>query len=79
MVNRKEKKLEWAFREKEKGEKNKDLAYLCGIGIRQFQKLYAEYKITEKMPNLNWSFRRFYGYEVSIQCIIANANNNRKF
>lgn len=57
MVSRKERKLGWAFKEKEKGVKNKDLAYVCGIGIRWFQKLYAEYKMTGKIPELNWNRR----------------------
>lgn len=57
MVKRKERKLEWAFKRKEKGEKNKDLAYLCGIGIRWFQKLYADYKMNEEIPQLNWNRR----------------------
>ena len=57
MVSRKERKLEWAFKEKEKGIKNKDLAYMCGIGIRWFQKLYAEYKMSGKIPKLNWNRR----------------------
>jgi len=57
MVSRKERKLEWAFKEKEKGLKNKDLSYLCGIGIRWFQQLYAEYKMTGKLPKLNWNRR----------------------
>jgi len=57
MVSRKERKLEWAFKQKEKREKNKDLAHLCGIGVRWFQKLYAEYKMTGKIPKLNWNRR----------------------
>ena len=57
MVSRKERKLEYAFRQKEKGIKNKDCAYLCGIGIRWFQKLYSEYKMKGKIPELNWNRR----------------------
>ena len=57
MVSRKERKLAWAFKQKEKGEKNKDLAYLCGMGVRWFQQLYAEYKMTRKVPQLNWNRR----------------------
>ena len=52
MVRLKERKLEWAFKEKEKGKKNKDLAFLCGVKIRRFQQLYAEYKMTEQIPKL---------------------------
>ena len=57
MVNRKERKLEYAFKEKEKGVKNKDCAYLCNIGIRWFQKLYVEYKMTGRIPKLDWNRR----------------------
>jgi len=53
MVKRKERKLEYAFKQKEEGIKNKECAYLCSIGIRWFQKLYAEYKMTGKIPPLN--------------------------
>ena len=53
MVRLKERKLEWAFKEKEKGKKNKNLAFLCGVKIRRFQQLYAEYKMTRKIPQLN--------------------------
>ncbi len=52
MVRLKERKLEWAFKQKEKGEKNKDLAFLCGVKKRRFQQLYAEYKMTGKIPQL---------------------------
>lgn len=57
MVSRKERKLDWAFKQKEKGVKNKELAYISGIGIRWFQRLYAEYKMTGKIPQLNWNRR----------------------
>lgn len=57
MVKRKERKLEWGFKQKEKGVKNKECAYLCGIGIRWFQELYARYKMTKKIPQLNWDRR----------------------
>ena len=57
MVKRKDRKIEHAFKQKETGVKNKDCAYLCGIGIRWFQKLYAEYKMTGKIPELNWNRR----------------------
>lgn len=57
MVRLKERKLVWTFEQKEKGEKNKDLAFLCGVGIRRFQQLYSQYKMTGKIPNLNWKRR----------------------
>lgn len=57
MVKRKERKLEYAFKQKEKGIKNKDCAFLCGIGVRWFQKLYSEYKMSGKVPELNWNRR----------------------
>jgi len=57
MVSRKERKLEYAFRQKEKGIKNKECAYVCAIGMRWFQKLYTEYKMTGKIPKLNWERR----------------------
>ena len=57
MVSRKDRKLEYAFRQKEKGIKNKECAYLCAIGVRWFQKLYAEYKMAGTLPRLNWERR----------------------
>ncbi len=57
MVRLKERKLVWTFEQKEKGEKNKDLAFLCEVGIRRFQQLYSQYKMTGKIPNLNWKRR----------------------
>ena len=57
MVKRKERKLEYAFKQKEKGIKNKDASYLCGIGVRWFQKLYAKYKMTGSIPELKWNRR----------------------
>jgi len=57
MVSRKERKLGYAFKQKEKGIKNQECAYLCAIGIRWFQKLYAEYKMTGTIPRLNWDRR----------------------
>ena len=53
MVRLKERKLEWAFKQKEKGIKNKDLAYHCGVKVRRFQQLHKEYKMTGKIPELN--------------------------
>lgn len=57
MVRLKERKLVWTFEQKEKGEKNKDLAFLCGVGIRRFQQLYSQYKMTGKIPKLNHNRR----------------------
>lgn len=51
MVKLKEKKLKWAFSQKNK--KNKDLAFICGIRIRRFQQLKAYYKRTGEVPKLN--------------------------
>ena len=53
MVKRKERKLEYSFKQKEKGIKNKEASYLCRISVRWFQKLYAKYKMTGKIPKLN--------------------------
>jgi len=57
MVRLKERRLAWAFKQKEKGEKNKELAFLVGVKKRRFQQLYAEYKMTGKIPELNWKRR----------------------
>jgi transposase InsO family protein len=57
MVRLKERKLAWAFKQKEKGEKNKELAFLVGVKKRRFQQLYAEYKMTGRIPELNWKRR----------------------
>lgn len=51
MVKLKEKKLEWALIQK--GKKNKYLATLCGIKVRRFQQLKAEYRKTGEIPKLN--------------------------
>lgn len=53
MVKRKERKLEYAFKQKEKGIKNKYCAQICEISIRWFQQLYAEYKMSGTIPELN--------------------------
>ena len=52
MVKLKEGKLQYAFKQKERGVKNKYLASLVGVGVRRFQELYAEYKMTGKIPEL---------------------------
>ena len=57
MVRLKERKLEWAFKQKEKGIKNEELAYHCGVKVRRFQQLHKEYKMTGKIPELNWKRR----------------------
>ena len=51
MVKLKERKLKWALRQKDK--KNEFLASICGIGIRRFQQLKAEYRKTGEIPMLN--------------------------
>ncbi len=78
MVSRKERKLEWAFREKEKGIKNKDLAFVCGIGIRWFQRLYANYKMTGKIPKLNWNRRPKTELKEEDKVLITRALNESK-
>jgi len=57
MVRLKERKLFWAFAEIGKGAKNKEMAHICGIGIRRLQQLHASYKMTGKIPQLNWKRR----------------------
>lgn len=57
MVRLKERKLFWAFAQKDKGEKNKGIANICGVGIRRLQQLYAQYKMTGSIPKLNWKRR----------------------
>jgi len=51
MVKLKEDKLKWALKQKDK--KNKELSYICGIGIRRFQELRAYHKETGDIPKLN--------------------------
>lgn len=51
MVKLKEEKLRWALNQKDK--KNKDLAFICGIGIRRFLELKALYKEIGEIPKLN--------------------------
>lgn len=51
MVKLKEGKLKWALNQKDK--KNKDLAFICGIGVRRFLGLKAFYKKTGEIPKLN--------------------------
>jgi len=53
MVRLKQRKLRRAFREKEKGAKNKELAELVGVKVRRFQQLWAEYQKTGILPKLN--------------------------
>ena len=57
MVRLKERKLEWAFKQKDKGVQNKEIYPLLNVKKRRFQKLYAEYKMTGKVPKLNWNRR----------------------
>lgn len=51
MVKLKESNLKWALKQKDK--KNDELAYICGVKVRRFQYLKAEYKKTGKVPKLN--------------------------
>ena len=53
MVRLKERKLGWAFKEKERKVNNREICLILGIKKRRFQKLYAEYKMTGKIPELN--------------------------
>ncbi len=53
LVRLKQRKLRLAFREKENGAKNKELAELVGIKVRQFQQLWAEYRRIGIIPRLN--------------------------
>ncbi len=50
MVRLKEGRLKWAL--KQKGKKNKHLAFICGIKVRRFQQLKAEYRKTGELPRL---------------------------
>ena len=52
MVRLKERKLEWAFKQKEKGIENKEIYPIRNIKKRRFQQLYAEYKMIGKIPQL---------------------------
>jgi putative transposase len=52
MVKLKEGKLKYAFKQKEKGVKNKYLASLVGVRIRRFQQLYAQFKMTGEISKL---------------------------
>jgi putative transposase len=53
MVKLKEKRLEWALKQKEKGKLNKDLIPYLGIKLRRFQQICAEYRQTGEVPKLN--------------------------
>ena len=50
MVKLREDKLKWALKQKDK--KNKELASLCGIGLRRFLQLKSEYNKTGEIPKL---------------------------
>ena len=52
MVTLKQKRLAWAFHQKERGKTNKELLPHLGIKIRRFQQLCAEYRKTGKVPTL---------------------------
>src|SRR3990167_457053 len=45
MVRLKERKLEWAFKQKDNGIANKEIYPLLNIKKRRFQQLYTEYKM----------------------------------
>lgn len=51
MVKLKEEKLKWALTQKDK--KNKDLAFICGIGIRRFLELKSLYNKKGEIPKLS--------------------------
>ena len=53
MVRLKEKRLEWALKQKERGKLNKELIPYLGIKLRRFQQLCAEYRQTGEVPKLN--------------------------
>ena len=57
MVRLKERKLAWAFKEKERGVENKEIYPLLNVKKRRFQQLYAEYKMIGKIPELKWNRR----------------------
>jgi hypothetical protein len=57
MVRLKERKLAWAFKQKENGIQNKEIYPMLNIKKRRFQQIYAEYKMTGKIPELNWNRR----------------------
>ena len=52
MVKLKEGKLKYAFKQKKNGIKNKYLSALVGVGVRRFQQLYAQYKMSREIPKL---------------------------
>lgn len=51
MVKLKESKLKWALKQVNKTDK--ELAYVCGIGVRRFQQLKSIYALTGEIPKLN--------------------------
>lgn len=55
MVKLKEGKLKWALKQTNK--KNEHLAFICGIKVRRFQQLKAEYGKTGILPGLVWNRR----------------------
>ena len=50
MVKVKEDKLRWCLKQRDK--KNKELAYLCGVGLRRFLQLKSQYMKTGEIPKL---------------------------
>ena len=71
MVKLKEGKLKWALRQNNKT--NKELAFLCGIKIRRFQQLKAEYRRTGRIPMLNLNRRPRTDLSAEEQNIIRKA------
>ena len=67
----KEGKLKWALRQNNKT--NKELAFLCGIKIRRFQQLNAEYRRTGRIPMLNLNRRPRTDLSAEEQNIIRKA------
>lgn len=76
MVRLKEGKLKWALAQKDK--KNKDLAFVCRIGIRRFLQLKAFYKKTGEIPKLNTNRRPKTGFTEEEKKRINKAVNESK-
>ena len=78
MVRLKERKLSWAFKEKEKGVENKEIYPTINVKKRRFQQLYAEYKMTGKIPELKWNRRPKRFLNESEKSLIDKAVNESK-
>lgn len=77
MVKLKERKLEWAL--KQKGKTNKELAFICGVKVRRFQQLKAEYRRTCKIPRLDPNRRPKTGLTEEEKLLIDKAVKESKF